>query len=64
MLTLLIWLIFIAIAMGIAWWIISQVPLPPPMRMIVNVAFGLIALLVLFWLFSSAVGMPHMSRMN
>jgi hypothetical protein len=58
MLTILIWLIFIAVAMAIVWWILSQIPVPPPMRLIINVVFGLVCLIVLFWLFGSVVGAP------
>jgi heme A synthase len=46
MASLLIGLIFLVLIVGIAWWIIQQVPLPPPMRWVVTVVFGLIVLLV------------------
>lgn len=46
MITLLVGLIILVLVVGIAWWIIQQVPLPPPMRWVVTVVFGLIVLLV------------------
>lgn len=46
MITLLVCLFTLVLVVGIAWWVIQQVPLPPPMRWVVTVVFGLIVLLV------------------
>lgn len=64
MLSLLIWLIVIVVVFGIAWWIISQIPLPAPMGMVVRVIFGLIALVTVLYFVGSAVGPPHFSRLD
>lgn len=58
MMTMLLWLVFLVVVLGVVWWIISQIPLPAPMGMVVRVVFGLLALIVLFWLFSSMIGPP------
>ncbi len=64
MLSLLIWLIVLVVVFGIAWWIISQVPLPAPMGMVVRVIFGVIALLCVLYFVSSVVGPPHLGRLS
>ena len=46
MIGLLIGFIVLVLAVGIAWWIIQQIPIPPPMRWIVTVVFGSICLLI------------------
>lgn len=48
MISLLIGLIVLCLVVGIAFWIIQQIPLPQPMRWIVYVVFGLICLLAVF----------------
>ena len=46
MIGLLVSLIILCLVIGIAYWIIQQIPLPPPARWIVLVVFGLICLLI------------------
>lgn len=46
MISLLIGLIVLCLVVGIAWWIINQIPIPQPMRWVVTVVFGLIVLLI------------------
>lgn len=46
MVGLLIGLIVLCLVLGIAYWIVGQIPLPQPFRWIVLVVFGLIALLL------------------
>lgn len=46
MIDLLVGLIILCLVLGIAYWIIQQIPLPPPMRWVVLVVFGLVALLM------------------
>lgn len=47
MLSVLINLIIICAIVGIIWWISTQIPMPAPIRMVANVAVGLIALFLL-----------------
>lgn len=56
MLSLLINLLIIAIVLGLAWWILSLIPLPPPVAQIVQVVFVVIAAIVLIWLLLGLVG--------
>lgn len=44
---LLIYLIVLCLVFGIAWWAITQIPLPPPIRTVVIVVFALIMILIL-----------------
>lgn len=46
MLSLLIGLIILCLIVAIAWWIIQQIPIPPPLRWVVYVVFGLVVLLI------------------
>jgi hypothetical protein len=55
--SLLIGLIVLCLVVGIAWWIVGQIPIPQPMRWVVTVVFGLIVLLlVLNYL---PISIPH-----
>lgn len=61
MIGLLVGLIILCLVLGIAWWILQQIPMAPPMRMVVAVVFGLIALvLVLNYL----PALPHGRFLN
>lgn len=64
MLSLLIWLIIVCAVLGIAWWIISQIPMPAPMNIVVRVVFGLIVLVLLLYLANSVIGHPHMGHLS
>ena len=64
MLSLLIWLIIICAVLGIAWWVIGQIPLPPPMNIVIRVVFGLIVLVLLLYLANSVVGPPHLGHLS
>ena len=46
MLGLLISLVIIVLVLGVAWWIISLIPLPSPFHLIIQVVFVIIALIV------------------
>jgi hypothetical protein len=46
MLPLLINLLIIMLVLGVAWWIITLLPLPHPFPLIVRVVFVVIALIV------------------
>lgn len=45
---LLITLLVLVVAIAIVWWALSQAPIPPPFRWVVNVILAIIALVVLF----------------
>jgi cytochrome c biogenesis factor len=47
MLDLLVWLLFIVIIMGLAVWIIQQLPIPPPFGSICIAIIGVICLILL-----------------
>lgn len=47
MVDLLVWLLFIVIIMGLAVWIIQQLPIPPPFGNIAIAIIGVICLLLL-----------------
>ena len=64
MISLLIWLIFLCLIIGVAWWIITQIPLPPPMNIVVRVVFGLIVLVALLYFVGGALGPPSFHRLN
>lgn len=50
MLTVLVNLIIFCAVLGVVWWITTVIPMPPPIRMVANVAIGLIALFLLLGL--------------
>ena len=58
MLSLLINLLIIAIVLGLAWWIITLIPLPEPIGQIVRVVFVVIAAIVLIWFLLGLAGSP------
>ena len=64
MLSLLIWLIIVCLVVAVVWWILQQIPVPPPMRMIINVVFGVICLIFLLYLAGSVVGPPHLGHLG
>lgn len=64
MISMLIWLIVFAAVIGVAWWIITQIPLPAPMGMIVRVVFGLICLVAILYFVSGALGPPSFHHLN
>lgn len=43
---LIVTLLGVALIIGIAWWALDQIPLPPPIRMIVVVIVAIICILV------------------
>lgn len=44
---LLIWLIVIGLVFYLAYWVLSQIPLPPPFAVAARVILGIIAILVI-----------------
>ena len=57
MLSLLISLIVVCLIASIAWWAISQMPLPQPMRNVVVALFAIVLILVIVYY---AGGLPQM----
>ena len=53
--TLLISLLIGCLILGVVWWIISLIPLPPPFGQVVQVVVVVIALL---WLILLLTGLP------
>lgn len=47
LISLLVTILILALIAGVVWWTLNQITLPPPVRMIVNVALGIICILVL-----------------
>lgn len=67
---MLISLVVILLVVGILWWAITQIPLPPPVGVVVRVAFAVIvALAILEYFFGGGVGgslsacSPHLGRL-
>ena len=60
MFSLLIWLLVLVLVLGIIWWILGQIPIPPVMRPVVSVVFGVIALLMVLYFAMSLLGSPHL----
>jgi hypothetical protein len=46
-------LIFLIVAIGIVAWLLSKVPIPAPFSYILYAVIALVALFVLYWLFTS-----------
>ena len=49
MISVLITLLVICLIFGVVWWILTLIPLPPP---IVNIVKVILALILLIWLIS------------
>ena len=47
LISLLITVIIICLVLGIAWWIVQQLPIPAPFVWVVRAIFGLIVLIIL-----------------
>ena len=50
MISLLVTLLVVCLVLSIAWWALSQIPLPQPFRAVVVVILALIAIIVLLGL--------------
>jgi hypothetical protein len=57
MIGLLIWLLIVFVVLGVAWWVITLLPLPAPFPTIIQVVFVLIALIVVIDLLLHLGGM-------
>jgi hypothetical protein len=56
MITLLVYLLVILIVMALGWWILSQIPLPPPIGNVARVVFVVICAIVLIVFLLNLVG--------
>ncbi len=56
MLNVLVTLLVLCAIIGVVWWISTMIPMPPPIRMVANVAIGLIALFLLLGLLGVVPG--------
>lgn len=62
MIGLLVQLLILALIFGVAWWIISLIPLPDPFPMILRVCFAVILLITLIQLVGGGLGWPLFPR--
>ena len=58
MLSLLISLLILCLILGIVWWILSMIPIPPPFVWVVRVVFAIICLIALISLFTGSWAFP------
>jgi hypothetical protein len=60
MIELLLTLIVLLLIFGVAWWVLTLIPLPQPLALVIQVVLGLILLVVLIaWLLPAVrVGGP------
>lgn len=58
MLSLLVSLLILVLILGIVWWILTLIPVPPPMVWIVRVIFAIICLVALISLFAGTWTFP------
>ena len=49
------------IVIGLLWFLVGLLPLPAPIKSIVDVAFIIIAIIVVLGLFSGYVRLPHIA---
>lgn len=61
---LLIWILVIGLVFYLAYWAISQVPMPPPFAVAARVILAIIAILILLQLILPLVGTPMVSCGN
>lgn len=60
--SLIVSLLVICLILAIAYWAISQLTLPPPVRMVVVVIIALIAIVFLLQLVGTGVPTLHLTR--
>jgi len=56
MIGMLISLLIIVIVLGVAWYVINLIPLPPPFQQIVHVIFIVIVAIILIWFLLGLAG--------
>jgi len=55
---LLITILILSLVFGLIWWVLGQMPIPEPFRMVVNAIIGLIAVLVLLGIVFGGINVP------
>ena len=56
MIGFLVYLLIVAIVMSLGWWILSMIPLPPPVKQIVTVIFVVVCAIILIYLLLGLTG--------
>ena len=56
LIALLVHILILAIVMGLIWWIITLIPLPPPFGQVVRVVFVVICVIILICLILPLAG--------
>lgn len=60
MIPFLIYLVIVCIVLGLLWWILNMIPLPPPVKQIATVVFVVICAIILIYMLMGLVGTaPH-----
>lgn len=57
-----IYLLFTVIILGVVfylvWWLLAQIPMPPPFRVVANVVLAVLAVLVLLGVLFGGITVP------
>jgi hypothetical protein len=56
LLTLLIYFLVLLLVFGLIWWVLTQIPLPPPIGKMAQVVVVVIFALILIFLLLSVIG--------
>lgn len=62
MIDLLIYVLVLLIVMGLAWWILTMIPLPPPLAQVAQVVIVVICAIILIYVLLGAVHGPPLLR--
>lgn len=57
---LLVWLIVLLIIAGLVYWVIGQVPLPPPIKTAAIILLVVVVVIALLYLIMGAIGPPRL----
>lgn len=58
MISILVYILIVAIVAGLAYWIIDVIPVPEPINRIVKVLIVVVCVLALIWLLLGVAGNP------
>lgn len=61
MLTLLIYLLVALVICSLVWWVINQLSLPQPVRLVAVVVMAIVAIIFLLQLVGGVGGLGHLS---
>lgn len=56
MVELLVYFLIVLLIMGLGWWVLTQIPLPPPIAQIARVIFVVVCAIVLIVFLLNLVG--------